>query len=288
MESILKSSIFLLLSFVLLGGTNSWGQDAAVRTNAPVVLKASIDTGGIQNAAAWHLQTNVITPGEAIMIIGSYFTPIGVIKEFSGVPISTSLAGVEVKFNGIAGALYFVSPGQINVQVPNIPPSGNATIMVYYQGAVVAVTTMQVAPQAPGIFTYYGEPILTTSTGALTSMKDRPALKVGPTGAYLVLYGSGFGATSAGLSAGQPAPPVLSWITSSNRWAKLDKKEIPITYIGLSPGSVGLYQMNLFIPSSTPSGNHALELNIGGVDLQTINLITATVSSAVEQQNAVK
>lgn len=262
----MKKTVFLLLPFVLLGG--------------------AIDKDGVQNAAAWHLPTNVIAPGEIVTLIGSGFVPFGVEVPFKAFPVPTTLADVQVKFDGIAGAIYYVSPTQINVQVPLTVVGGNTTITVFYKGAVVATTTVRTSAQSPGIFTYNGEAIITSPNGALVSMKGFPALEVGPTGAYIVLYGSGFGPTNPAFFPGEPAPlsPLLLYrLVSTQVSAKLDGKEINISYIGLTPGSVGLYQINLFIPSSTKAGSHILSLNIGGVDLPDITVTTSSIMAVIKQ-----
>ncbi len=260
----MKKIILLLLPFVLLGG--------------------AIDNDGVQNAAAWHLSTNVIAPGEIVMLMGSGFVPFGVEAQFKTVPVPTTLADVQVRFDGIAGALYYVSPTQINVQVPLTVVGGNTTITVFYKGAVVATTTVRTSAQSPGIFTYKGVPIITDPDGAfvsMTSIETAPPIKVGSTGAYIVLYGSGFGPTNPAFFPGEPAPltPLkLYRLISTNVSATLDDGDpINITYIGLTPGSVGLYQINLHIPSSTKPGNHTLNLKIGGVNLPGIPIVVSTV-----------
>ena len=43
-------------------------------------------------------------------------------------------------------------------------------------------------------------------------------------------------------------------------------------FSGLTPGSVGLYQVNVTVPSDAPTGTQPLKLSIGGQDV-TVNVV---------------
>ena len=271
-----------------------WGSQERILKTANLLLFPSLLLGGaitdVQNAAAWNIKAPVnaciIAPGEIATIMGSGFVPFGVEATFKEFPLPTTLYGLQVRFGTTAGALYYVSPGQINVQVPLTATGSETVITVYYNGAVVATKTCKTSAQAPGIFMYGKAPIITAPNGALVSMPGFAPVEVGPTGAYIVLYGSGFGPTSPAFFPGEPAPltPLLLYkLLSTLVSAKLDGKEITVSYIGLTPGSVGLYQMNILIPGTTKAGNHKLELNIGGVDLPEISLETSTPFVVIKQ-----
>ncbi len=72
-------------------------------------------------------------------------------------PLPTTLAGVTVNIKDSAGTeraapLFFVSPNQINYQIPPGATAGAATVTVTSQGAVVALGTMNIAEYAPALF----------------------------------------------------------------------------------------------------------------------------------------
>jgi cytochrome c peroxidase len=73
------------------------------------------------------------------------------------VPLPTSLGGVSVMIRDALGAerlapLFFVSPGQINYQIPTGTALGEASITVKLGGTSVAGGTLQITTVAPGIF----------------------------------------------------------------------------------------------------------------------------------------
>src|SRR5262249_58318750 len=72
------------------------------------------------------------------------------------IPLPTWLAGVTVKVKDSAGAerpapLFYVSPGQINFQIPAETKSGAAIVSVVKDGALVSSGTVQVVAVAPGL-----------------------------------------------------------------------------------------------------------------------------------------
>jgi uncharacterized protein (TIGR03437 family) len=73
-------------------------------------------------------------------------------------PLPTLLAGTEVKIKDSGGRewlapLFFVSPSQINYQVPPGAATGAATMTVTTAGGSVSTGAIEVAPVAPGLFT---------------------------------------------------------------------------------------------------------------------------------------
>src|SRR5205823_3037066 len=69
-----------------------------------------------------------------------------------------TLGDVMVRVTDSAGAaafagLLYVSPDQINLQMPAAMAPGRARIAVLRGGAIVAAGSMQIAPNAPAIFT---------------------------------------------------------------------------------------------------------------------------------------
>src|SRR5262249_42535765 len=72
------------------------------------------------------------------------------------VPLPTRLNGVEIKVRGInaverSASLFFVSPEQINFQVPAGTALGNATVFVSFNGLTVPSGSVQIAGVAPGL-----------------------------------------------------------------------------------------------------------------------------------------
>jgi uncharacterized protein (TIGR03437 family) len=77
--------------------------------------------------------------------------------------LGTTLNGVSVTVRDSGGAsracpLIFVSPGQINLVIPDATAPGSATLIVNGPSGVVASTAIQIAAIAPGIFTMDSQP----------------------------------------------------------------------------------------------------------------------------------
>jgi uncharacterized protein (TIGR03437 family) len=139
----------------------------------------------------------------------------------------TSLGGVTVTIDNKPAYLWFVSPTQINLQVPDDPATGLVSAVVTTPSGTVTSSVM-LAPQGPSLSLLGDEKhvageILTPDGGydlvgpANTfSYATRP-VKAGET---LVLYGVGFGATSPPVPAGQlfsGSAPTASLVTVYDR-----------------------------------------------------------------------
>jgi uncharacterized protein (TIGR03437 family) len=49
-------------------------------------------------------------------------------------------------------------------------------------------------------------------------------------------------------------------------------KSAMVSFSGLAPGFVGLYQVNVEVPASTPAGNQAVVMTLGGVSSNSVLL----------------
>ncbi len=114
----------------------------------------SVPDGGIVNAAS-YAKGQAVSPGALVAIFGSELA--SGIALADSIPLSTSRLDVSVTFNGVPAPLHFVSPGQINAQMPwNVLPAGvvngTANVVVKRGSASSTSTVVQVTQAAPGIF----------------------------------------------------------------------------------------------------------------------------------------
>ena len=117
----------------------------------------SVTENGVLNAASYARTGEAgfaVAPGSLVAIFGSDLA--SSLTSASSVPLSTSLAGVSVSFNNTAAPLQFVSPGQINAQLPWGTPSGTVSVVVTRDGRASASRNLTVAQFSPGIFTVTG------------------------------------------------------------------------------------------------------------------------------------
>jgi uncharacterized protein (TIGR03437 family) len=151
--------------------------------------------------------------------------------------------------------LYYVSPTQLNVQVPyETPVNSNVTLTVTNNGRTVSAT-FRTASAAPGIFVdANGAPVPNTSAAR---------------GSTVSLYVTGEGAVSPTLATGAtpssstalgnlPKPAQSTSLTVGGVTAL-------IQFIGIPPGLVGVTQINYQVPSNAPTGSQPVVVTVGGV-----------------------
>ncbi len=85
-------------------------------------------------------------------------------------------------------------------------------------------------------------------------------------GEYIVLYLVGMGAVDRTVASGAAAPLNPLARVTSQPTVKLNGVSVPVLYAGLAPGWVGLYQINIQLPSSfAADGNMTLTVTQNGV-----------------------
>jgi len=233
-----------------------------------------------------------VAPGELVAVRGEQFTT-GAAVAATKLPLGTTLGGATVYVNGVAVPTYYVAAshvenqgGQITFQVPYSTPGGQATVRVDRNDSGTVQTgntiSMPVAAVVPRLLQFSlnvtGNTIATVNNIATESpvgtnyaiatfgdfttfpipttagIASRPAT-VGDT---LIFYGLGFGQTSPASTEGIAVPGVANvanclMVFGQSVLPGLDVVSTP-SYCGLTPGSVGLYQVNVTVPAGTTRG----------------------------------
>jgi uncharacterized protein (TIGR03437 family) len=188
-----------------------------------------------------------------------------------GVPWPTSMLNRQVVVNDQTTApIYYISPTQINLQLPALVPAGSDRIAVRLAdtGELVAGGTMLVSANSPGIFTStqngQGQAAALNQDGRVNGTNS-PATR----GSVLVLYGTGQGQVSPLVpdGAAAPASPLSTTVavpTSDGKTCATSQPSMcvaigtsfgEIQYSGLAPGYIGLWQINVKIPNDVTPGN---------------------------------
>jgi uncharacterized protein (TIGR03437 family) len=215
-------------------------------------------SAGIVNAASY--QTSV-APGSAISIFGSNLAS-GEAKA-AGLPLPKMLNGASVLINGSAAPLFYVSPGQVNAQVPFETPLGTASLVAQVDGRSSAPVQFQVVAAAPGVFSIFdtNHAIAQNYPGWSLNSAQNP----GAPGQYVTVYLTGVGRVDNPVEAGKPAPSEPLSRALGEVKVRVGGKAAEVPYAGLTPGFVGLAQVNLIVPPDAPPGEQPLEITIGGV-----------------------
>jgi uncharacterized protein (TIGR03437 family) len=191
----------------------------------------------------------------ASVVNGATFTPgiaPGGLVSIFGTGLSGTGKSTTVDMDGTAMRLLFATPFQINAEVPLTMAPGVHTIQVQsvYGSAQQPVTVSAVAP---GIFLIGNPPL-----GAITNQNFNLVGPFNPLprGQSLVIFATGLGAVTQTGQLSRTSAPVT---------VLLNDAELPVSFAGLAPGFIGLYQVNVTIPAGTPPGlGIPLALKVGG------------------------
>ena len=205
--------------------------------DSPWILNAGV-TGAALNSGPR------LAPGSLVSIYGERLG--ASTDQASQMPPATTLAGLIVSINGARAPLLYVSPGQVNVQIPWDTTPGPGAFTVFVDGALGNSVTAEIGGFAPGIF------LVAHGAGGVPVGPQEPALA----GETLIIYATGLGPVSS-TQPGQPAiqAPV---VTVGGVPVKVESAE-------LAPGFVGLHQVRIQLPDGAPAGTSVpLTLTVGG------------------------
>jgi len=169
--------------------------------------------------------------------------------------VPTALANSCITVNGQPIPLIFVSPAQINAQMP-FQAVGAETIVVHTPGGTSDNFNLMVQPTAPAVFMsgvagpQTNLPTIMRLANGLLATDSNP-IKPNDT---LVIYVTGLGQTNPSGLTGYPAPgnPLANALTPTS--VTLGGMNLPVGYAGLAPGEVGVYQINVTVPGNIPTG----------------------------------
>ena len=205
---------------------------------------------GLANGASFR---QTYAPGMVLTIFGANLADTTWIA--SSVPLPVQVSGVSVTIGAVNAPLYYVSPGQFNVQIPYETPVNQPSILTVTNNGRSAATTLTVASAAPGVFT--------DANGAIV-----PAATVAR-GGVVTLYLTGAGAVSPAIATGAapaagtpvaqlPAPAQLTTASVGGAGASIE-------FAGIPAALVGVTQINLLIPAAAPLGTQPVVVTIGGI-----------------------
>ncbi|MEO7142778.1 MAG: hypothetical protein ABI165_04670, partial [Bryobacteraceae bacterium] len=184
----------------------------------------------------------------------------------SVMPLPTALGNSCLTVNGQPIPVLFVSPTQINAQLP-FQATGNVTLILRTPGGVSDNYNLTILPTAPSVF-HTGVagpdtniPTLVRSDNNLLVTDSNPIHR----GDTLVIYVTGLGQTNPAQLEGQPAPsdPLAGVLIPPV--VTIGGVNLQVIYAGLTPGEVGVYQINVTVPKSVPAGlDETLTIAQGG------------------------
>jgi uncharacterized protein (TIGR03437 family) len=210
-----------------------------------------ISSGGVVNSAS---RTATLSPGSLITILGSNLADSATANTL---PLPSTLAGICVTANEVAIPLLNTSPSEINAQLPPELAAGRVTLTVRSTrlGLASAGVPIQVNATGPGVFSLLvnGQQraaLLHAEDAALVT-PDYPARR----DETLLLYATGLGPVTPPVAAGQPGSSNPLSAATQNIGVSIGGVPYLVTWAGLAPDNVGIYQINIYVPGNRIEGD---------------------------------
>jgi uncharacterized protein (TIGR03437 family) len=251
---------------IYIANAASGYQDARIRVMTPSSgAVPSITNNGVVSI---YSSFPIISPNSWFTIYGTNLAP-GTAVWDGTYPIPTQLGGVEVTVDSLPANLWYVSPTQINAQVPNDPGNTGAVVPITVStagGTATANISLGLVAPSFSLFSskYPAAVVFTSGPGNSGLGFDY----IGPSGAFepafpsrpvmpgevVVLYGTGFGPSDPTVPAGQPLPasgaaPVYT-LPNFNLGRAMGAT---VNYGGVV--APGLYQFNVVVPAVSSGDN---------------------------------
>jgi uncharacterized protein (TIGR03437 family) len=179
--------------------------------------------------------------------------------------------------------IFAVTPTQANIQVSKTGALGPVGVVAIRncdtaQEVRSAVEMVTLEEATPVFFLFPPR----TDDGLIAARFNLDAVAVAPAGMFtdqfgvsrpatpgdiIVLYGTGWGETTAGLGPGELATSAAELLESANVMVTLGGVPLPpecILYVGVTPQTAGLYQLAIKVPANAPAGNNEVVLTAYG------------------------
>jgi len=169
------------------------------------------------------------------------------------------LGNVRVYVNNYSAPLIYVCPTQINLLVPGNLKPGTVPLYVVRQSVRGPDAMITLAPAAPQLFATGDGRVIAQHADYSLITADSPARPE----ETIVVYAAGLGPTEP-----NPAPgefPAYPYQIAGSLTVSLDGSALPresIKYAGVTPGSPGVYQINLLLPA-TLGANPEIRASMG-------------------------
>jgi len=198
-------------------------------------------------------------PGNIIQIYGS-----GLASQKSTpttLPLPTTMGGTTVLIGGVKAPLFYISPEQINAQIPFELTAGNQyQLIVNANGALTTPQPIQLNAGTPAILNFSSGAVVAQHLDGTLVLDSSPAAP----GEYIVIYSSGLGATDIPVPSGSASPSDPPARVADQPVLTINGSPVGILFAGLTPGLVGLYQVNFQVPPGLQTGNYDLVLTQSG------------------------
>ena len=240
-----------------------------------------VHVGGVVNGASFvPAPDNFVAPNSIVSIFGvdlALRTEAVTSETLEAGRLPLSLGGVSVHVGGQRAPLYFVSPTQINAQLPaNLVGRPQPwALRVVREGLLdMAETEVLVRESAPGLF-----PVVAHVDFSVVGRGEPEGSWPAAPGEIVILFGTGFGPSQPPVEEGQLPPFAASALLPHRVFlAGQELAREQVLYFGQAPLFAGLQQVNIVLPSGLASGDYEVQVEVAGAMSQTGVLIAVEES----------
>ncbi len=237
----------------------------------PVAAVASTNGAAVNGAS--FAAGYAVSPGAIASFFGSFLTQ-NDIESASAVPLPKTLGNVTATVNGTLTPLFYVSPGQINFQVPFEAEGSYTNLAVTTATGQTLTVPLLLNAASPGIFTGVDKSTSSVIAAALHGVTGLPITSTSPAaaGEIISLFTTGLGAVYPTVASGAAAlASPLSLVTSPVS-ATIAGQSAAVSFAGLAPNFVGLYQVNVQIPAGVAGASVPVVVSVSGSSSNTATL----------------
>jgi uncharacterized protein (TIGR03437 family) len=212
-----------------------------------------------------------LSPGTIAQVYGTGLA--SAVTSTGPAPLPTLFSNTFALVGATQAPLYSLSSGQINIQIPyEVTANQQVPIVLSVNNALTLPLMLNMVASAPGVLSaddgqtppsvQDGAHIVAqhSSNGTLVSSTSPAA-----PGEYLVMYLVGMGPTNPAVKSGAETPTApLSYVTEQPT-VTVGSQTSTVLFAGLTPGFVGLYQIDFQVPTGASSGDLVVTVTQNGV-----------------------
>ena len=209
--------------------------------------------------------------GGLISVFGANLTA-DILLSASTTPVPNSLNGLAMLVNAQPAAILAVTPWQINAQLPPTLPDGLASFEVQFPDGVISNAIQQeVRAISPNLLTIPAQDAADCQDAVFHAGTGLPADPKHPAnaGETVEIYATGLGPTRPQLQAGVPGPASPLVTLRFPLTVLLGGLPAPVAFAGLTPGLIGVYQIDATVPSGLTGNRQQVTLSVNGGTLFT-------------------
>lgn len=203
-------------------------------------------------------------PESLVTAFGKNLTTATASAPSSTLPLT--LGGTSVTVGGAAAPLLYVSPSQINFEIPPGIPNGviptaiTANVVITTPNGTTLSAPLTIQPVAPSIFIQDASGLalaglVSITDGVQTITAVNGPISLAPDSVYLILYGTGLRGAAGNVT------------------ANIQGIDAPVSYAGAQPDFPGLDQVNIPLPKSIAgAGLVSIVVTAGGLESNTVQV----------------